>query len=227
MSFVAAGVGIAGLGFGVYQSIHGASQAKKQQRALESKANGAPTYGPNKSINDYYQTALGRYNVDPTNSLQYQQAQRGINNNLASGISAIQDRRSAGALPRLMSAADNQLTNAGVRAEQSQNQRFNELGRATQMKSGDDRYAFNVNQEQPYQRQYDLIAQKASGANRELSAGLQNINNGLQSFAAMKSAGAYGNLWGNKATATGTKTRIPGDPQTPNSYTPMNGYNLV
>ncbi len=185
---------LAPLAIGAYQAIAGGIKAHKQQKALEAKANGAPVYGPNKGINDYYQTALNRYQVDPTNSLQYQMAQKAINNNLATGINALQDRRSAGALPRLISAASNQTTAAGVRAEQDRNQKFNELGRATQMKAGDDRMGFQYNQEQPYQRQYDLIAQKASGANRELSAGISNINNGIQSFAAMKSNGV--DMWG-------------------------------
>jgi hypothetical protein len=196
MSFIAAGVGIAGVGLGAYQAISGGVKAHKAQKELERQTNMAPKYGPNKSINDYYQTSLNRYNVDPSNSLQYQMAQKAINNNLAAGISAAQDRRSAGALPRLISASDNQLTNAGVRAEQDRNQRFNELGRATQMKAGDDRMAFNINQEQPYQANYNLTAQKASGANKELSAGISNISNGAQSLAAMSSSGMFNNTDG-------------------------------
>lgn len=217
MSVVAAGVGIAGLGLGAYQAIHGANVASKGQKALQRQANEAPQYN-NKSVGDYYQQALNRYNVDPANTLQYQRAQQAVNNNLATGINALHNGRSAGALPRLIAASDNQLNNAGLQAEQQRNQRFNELGRASQMKAGDDRYAFNVNKEQPYQRNYALTAAMASGGNREESAGIQNIAGGLGSLAAMSSTGMFNS---NGQSKSGYK--LGNDPDVPIGYNPARG----
>jgi hypothetical protein len=221
-SVVAAGIGIAGVGIGAYQAIHGASVASKGQKALERQANEAPQYN-NRSVNDYYQQALNRYNVDPSNTLQYQRAQQAVNNNLATGINALHNGRAAGNLPRLIAASDNQLNNAGVQAEQQRNQRFNELGRASQMKAGDDRYAFNVNKEQPYQRQYSLTAAMASGGNREESAGIQNVFSGANSLAAMSNSGMFNRSDGTSVFSKKNPYKLGNAGDNSTGYNPANG----
>lgn len=159
--------GIAGLA----QSIGGWIQQRKATKALEKNP-----YVQNQGILDYYNKALQRYNVSPTDSAMYKRNMQGIDRGVATGINALNDRRSgiAGASSILRSANDARL-NADVAAEQQQNQRFGVLGQATNMKLGEDRYAFDT--------KYNLQAAKAAGGNQIFNAGLSNIFGAGQSLA--------------------------------------------
>ncbi len=178
---VAAIPGLVQAGGGLLQSILGGNKAKKAETALENLK--TPTYTSNKSIGDYYNTALQRYGVNPYQSQQYQYAMNNANSATAAGINSLQDRRSAvGGISRLASIQNNAGLRAGIAAEQEQSQRFNQLGGATQMKAGDDRMAFQYNQVAPYEKNYNLLAMKAgAGANMQ-NAGIQNAFNGLSSL---------------------------------------------
>lgn len=167
-------------GIGLAQSLIGGSRAKKAENELENLQ--TPKYTKNKSIRDYYGQALQRYNVNPYQSQQYQYAQQMSDRNLGAGIGALQDRRSAvGGISRLTAGANNAALRAGIAAEEQQNQRFNQLGAATGMQAADDRMAFQYNEIAPYEKQYNLLASKASGGARIQNAGLSNIFGGLQS----------------------------------------------
>lgn len=50
------------------------------------------------------------------------------------------------------------------------------------MKAGEDRMAFEVNQQQPFERKYNLLAMKAGAANQTANAGMSNIFGGLQNL---------------------------------------------
>lgn len=162
--------GLAGLG----QTIGGAIQAHRATKKLENLQ--SPTYTPNSSILDYYNKALSRYGVDPTDSAMYKRNQLGLQRNMATGISALQDRHSAlGGITKLVQAGNDASLNSQVAAENERNQRFGALGTATGMKAGEDAKAFQINQQDPYERKYNLLAAKASGGNQILNSGLSNI----------------------------------------------------
>jgi hypothetical protein len=165
---------------GIGQSIFGGIREHKAIKALEAQK--TPTYNPNKSILDYYNTALQRYNVNPYQSQQYQNDTQNASRNTAAGVGALQDRRSAiGGISRLTAIQNNSNLQAGINAENSQNQRFSQLGQATGMRSADDRYGFQINSLMPYEKQRELLGLKASGGANIMNAGLSNIFGGLSS----------------------------------------------
>lgn len=175
MSWVAAGVSA---GVGVFQAVSGGIKAHKAQKALENL--NSPTYAPNAGLGTYYKTALDRYNTNPYDSQQYTQATNAAKRSQAAGLSALNDRRGGVAgVARLTAISDNTSLKAGAQAEQQQNARFGQLGQAAQMKAGDDRYAFQINQLLPYQQKYQLLSGKAIAGNQELNAGLSNIYGGV------------------------------------------------
>ena len=185
---VSLGIGATQFGIGALQSLIGGNKQKKAQEALENLQ--TPTYNANSSILDYYNKALQRYNTNPYQSQQYQYGIQEGNRNQAAGVNALQGRNSAvGGISRLIALSNNNALQTGISAENEQNQRFGQLGGATQMKSADDQYGFQINKLMPYQKQLDLLTAKAGGGGQVLNAGLSNIFGGL--------SGAASNFLGN------------------------------
>lgn len=184
-------------GIGAIQTGYGMIQAARMQKKLERLQ--TPTYAKNQGILDYYNTALRRYNTNPYESGQYKQATQQIGRNMAQGLSALSDRKSAVAgVSRLVQGANDASLNAGLIAENKRDQYFRELGSATAMKAGEDRMAFQQNVMAPYEKKYNLLAMKASGANGIANAGLQNVMGGLQGMNQYAMAeNMYGETGGN------------------------------
>lgn len=175
--------GLAQLGIGFF----GGRKARKQLENLQS-----PTYTPAKSISDYYHQALNRYNENPYQSNLYKLQAQNIARGTAQGLSSLQDRRSALAgVAGLIQGQNDALLKAGVAAEQQRDQRFAQLGGASQAMGAEQRQAFNINQMQPFERKYNQLAQKAAGYNQLFNAGLSNYFGGAQS-GGMAAASAYG-----------------------------------
>jgi hypothetical protein len=169
-------------GIGAVQGVAGYFGAKKAQRQLEGLA--SPVYSPSKPINDYYSQALNRYQQSPYQSNLYKMQSQNIARGTAQGISGLQDRRSALAgIPGLVQQQNDSLLKAGATAEQDQSQKFAQLGSATQAKAADDQRVFNINNMMPYERKYNMLAQKAAANNQLMNAGLQNVFGGAQSSA--------------------------------------------
>lgn len=183
-----------GAGAGLIQSLVAGGKARKAQKQLEGLASNVPQYKQNQSILDYYNTALSRYGVSPTDSAMYKRQQQSINRNVASGLNTLQNTRSAiGGASSLVRAANDASLNAEVAAEQQRDQRFGVLGGATGMKAAEDAKAFEQNVNLPYQLKYNLLSQKAGAANQTANAGLSNIFSGLQNWSNMKMLeGGYG-----------------------------------
>ncbi len=191
MSFVAAGVGIAGLGFSAYQTIHGASEAKKAQNALKSQQ--TPTYTPNKSILDYYQEAKNRYQTSPYNSLQYQVSQNQINRNQGQAVNQLQQGRSAlGGIGAVTQMSNDAQLKAQAAAEAQKNQAFNAYGKATGAEAADQSKQFQINKMLPYQQKRNLLAQQASGYTQLENAGLSNLGNSVGALSRVN----WGNIFG-------------------------------
>lgn len=167
--------------FGIGQSIF--SGRKKAERALNKQIDNAPKTSANKSILDFYNTALSRYNVNPTDSAMYKRQQQNIGRNQATALSSLQDRRSglAGASSILRASNDASL-DANVAAEQERNQRFGMLGNATGMKANEDERVFEQNEMLPFNLRTQLKAQQLQGANQRANAGTQNIFGGAQTL---------------------------------------------
>lgn len=173
-------------GAGLVQGLVGAISARKNQRKLESLASNVPQYRQNQGILDYYNQALARYGVSPTDSALYKRNMQNINRNVATGLNSLQDRRSAiGGTASILRAANDATLNTEVAAENEKNQRFGVLGGATGMKAAEDAKAFEQNVNLPYQLKYNLLSQKAGAANQMGNAGLSNIFGGLQNWSNM------------------------------------------
>lgn len=173
---------------GLAQSIFGGAKARKYNRQLEQQINNTPKYEANKSVMDYYNQALSRYGVSPTETALYKQQIQNINRGVASGVASLQDRRSGTAgISSLLRSANDAYLGANVAAEQQRNQRFNELGQATNMRASEEQKMFQQNKMLPFELKYNLTSQKAGAASQTANAGLQNIFGGLQNWGNYKS----------------------------------------
>jgi hypothetical protein len=170
----------ASVGLGAAQMISSNKAQKRAQSALERQAQNSPLRKESKSLNDYYQEALNRYNESPYQSAAYQQAMQNARRTTASGLGALQDRRSAiGGISRLGGLESGASQRAVAQGEQMQAQRFSELGRATQMKKRDEDELFDINEMTPYQRKLQLEQMKGAAAGERYNAGMQMVGQGL------------------------------------------------
>lgn len=165
----------------------------KQGRAAHQLQNlQSPKYNQNQSILDYYNKALSKYNVNPYQTDLYRMQEKQADRGLASGLSALQSRGQALAgINNLVQGRSDNLLKAGAMAEQQQQQNLNRVGQAAQLKAGEDKAAFNINEQAPFERKYNLLAMKASGGTNIANAGLTNLFGGLQSDQQMKMLDKY------------------------------------
>lgn len=163
---------------GAAQTLIGALGMHRNQKNLDNLGN--PVYQPNRAINDYYMEAKNRAETSPYNSTYYQTAEKGAQRGLAAGIGALGDRRSAGGgVGALVQGEQDQLQKAGVTAEGMQRQNFGQYGQAVGMKAGDDREAFQINQEDPFQRKYGELTQRLNNSRQLFNSGVSNLFGGL------------------------------------------------
>ena len=218
MSFVAAGVGVAGLGISAYQTIHGADQAKKAQNALKNQQ--TPVYTPNKSILDYYQEAKNRYETSPYNTAQFQLAQQGIGRNQAAGLTNLQNSRSAlGGVGNLVQQSNDANLKAVAQTEAQRSNAFNQYARAAGAEGADISKQFQINKMLPYTQNRNLYAQEASGYTQLENAGMYGLQNSAMALGKVNWGKIFG---GDGSPSTGVTTPYSGGGQLP-SYTPMTG----
>lgn len=169
------------------------SGRKRAERELNDTVARAPKYTGDRGIASYYQQALNRYNTNPTDSAMFIRNMRDINRGTTNALGQLQDRRAGiagvGAINR---QANDATLNAQVQAENQRNQRFSQLGGATQMQNQDNRYKFQTNEVDPFQLKLSLASMKSQAANSRFNAGLQTLNN-LGQNVGMMSGGIGGN----------------------------------
>lgn len=172
---------LAEVGAGAIQTIIGGIRASKAQKQLEKMQ--SPVYTPNKSILDYYNMALNKYQTSPYNTTMYKKAVQDTGRSTAQGLDALRGRGGAVAgVSNLIANQNNNLLAAAANAENRKMQEFGVLGNATGMKANEQRRAFDINQMAPFERKYNLIAAKAGGGNQVMGAGLSNIFNGANAY---------------------------------------------
>lgn len=198
-ALMAAGQGIKQQQLGALQSVIGFFGGRKAKKALESQQ--TPVYTPAKSITDYYNQALQRYQESPYQSNLYKMQANNIARGTAQGLSGLQDRRSALAgVSGLVQNQNDALLKATAAAEQQKDQRFGQLGAASQAMAGEERQAFNINKMLPYQNRRDILTQKAGGYAQMLNAGLTNFFGGGQT-GAIAGGSALNNMSGQRNPA--------------------------
>jgi len=180
---------------GAAQAIGGAIQNRKYTKKVEGLIKG---YQPNASIMDYYNKALAKYDVNPYNSAAYRQGQQNINSNLATGITATQNRGAGvGAVGSLVAGANRASLGNVANAEQMQGANLSRLGQAAAMKTAEDKYKF--------EGLTNLYGAKAGGGANIMNAGLMNIGNAANSFSQMM---AMNKMYGTPKTKTGKSGNV-------------------
>jgi hypothetical protein len=158
------------------QAIGGWIQASRAEKQYNKLIN---SYKPNQSIMDYYSKALQKYNVNPYQSPMYRQSMQGADRGLATGISALQDRRSALAgVGGLVQRYNDASLKAAATAEGQQSQALGQLGQATGMKAQEEKY--------PFELKANLLAMKAGGGTNIANAGIKNLGDAASTYAQMQ-----------------------------------------
>jgi hypothetical protein len=201
VSALTVGSGLLGVGQALF------SGKNKRQADLENYEKQTPMYSGGQSINDYYQKALSRYNVNPYSSplyaMQMQNAQRATNQ----GLQAASDRRGGlGMIGKLTGLQDDATLKAAITAENDQSKRLAQLGGAANALTQNQKYTYQNNQLNPYLRQLQLKNQQASGAANVFNAGLSNVFGSLSSGALL----ANGNAQLAKKLAAGVGSNVNG-----------------
>ena len=80
------------------------------------------------------------------------------------------------------------MQSLGAQAEGQRNQRFNQFGNATQIKSGEYQREFDFNKMTPYNRKLQLEQMKGAAAGEQFNAGLQMIGQGANAGATIAAA---------------------------------------
>jgi hypothetical protein len=187
---------------GAFQSA--TSGRKKAERDFESFAKQRPLAKSSASLDNYYQQAVNRYNENPYQSQQYQVGAMNAQRATAQGIGALQDRRSAiGGIGRLALGQNAAMQNLGVQAEAQRNARFGQLGSATQMKTAQDRYLYDINEATPFNTMLGIKQMKSQAANERYNAGLNMIGSAAGNY-------ALGSMYGG-AAKTPKKASVASD----------------
>jgi hypothetical protein len=196
---------------GGISAISSNKKRKSRERELDEYAKQSPLYGGSKPISEYYQQALNRYNENPYQSQQYQMGAMNARRATAQGLGALQDRRSAiGGISRLQAGQNYAMQNLGAQAEAQRNQRFGQLGGATQMKNADLMQQFDINKMTPYNRILGLKQMKAQAANQQYAQDVQNTFSSLGNLASVGMMADYGGGQGdlqNQYNARNTKIK--------------------
>ena len=183
---IAATTAGAGALAGGISAIGSNKRRKARERELDEYAKQSPLYGGSKPISEYYQQAMNRYNENPYQSQQYKMGAMEARRGAAQGIGALQDRRSAiGGISRLEANQNAAMQNLGAQAEAQRNQRFGQLGTATQMKNADLMQQFDINKMTPYNRQFGLKQMKSQAANQQYAQDVQNTFSSLGNLASV------------------------------------------
>jgi hypothetical protein len=173
MSYVA--LGVAGV-TGIVQIA--AAQKKKKEAALEEQASHAPKYTGSNTLEKYYQQSQQLANTAAQNSALYKQNQNQANRNLGAGLAATNVIQGGqGAVAGLVSGANDAAGRNIAGAEAQKERRFGQFGQATQMKAADDWKKFQINEQQPWETKYNLLAAKAAAAAQQQQAGFSNLTN--------------------------------------------------
>lgn len=163
------------------------SGKKAKEAALEQQAANAPQYQGSSALADLYQRSLQQANTAAQQSAMYKQNMNLIRRNLAQGLAAGAGKLGQGGVAKLVAGANDASSNALIGAEQQRERRFGQLANVTGQKAAEDYRKFQINQQQPWETKYNLLAAKAARAAEQQAAGLSNIYGGLTQGAKLAS----------------------------------------
>jgi len=159
-------------GIGAYSA---SRKRKKSEAALEAEV---AKQKPNESILDYYNKAYSKYSPNAYQSAEYNQQMRSVLGNQATGINALQNRRSALAgLPSIVQGTNVAAGRAAAGAEATQRANLGMLGQSAGAKAGEENRI--------KQMRLNLMAQKAAAQAQTQNALTQGAFNSLSNAAAL------------------------------------------
>jgi hypothetical protein len=204
---------LAQAGIGAYQALTSGRGAA--ERDFESFAKQRPLAKASPTLENYYQQRLSAANENPYQSAQYMIARQEADRRLASGLGALQQRGGAISGISKLDLMRTDAQNQAIRnAENYRMQNLNQLGQATQMKTAQDRYLYDVNQATPFNTMLGIKQMKSAAANERYNAGL-NMIGGAASNYMLGSIYGGGTGAANKtisATPSTLTSNIPGSP---------------
>lgn len=156
-----------------------------------------PIYRRNQGILDFYDNALRKYNVQPTETTEYKLAKQNIGQGVVQGLNAAQDRRSGlAAIPSLISGQNNALLKAAINAENQKQRQAGTVLQAGNQATAEKMREYRFNEMGPFEKKYNLLAMKAAGLSRKETAGMQGLYNSLGSMGDMGGFGGGGGGFG-------------------------------
>ena len=203
-------LGQAALG-GIQALTSGRGAAEKD---FENFAKKRPLAKASPTLENYYQKTLSAANENPYQSAQYMISRQEADRRLASGLGALQQRGGAISGISKLDLMRTDAQNQAIRnAENLRGQNLNRLGQATQMKVGQDKYLYDVNQATPFNTMLGIKQMKSAAANERFNAGLNMIGSAAGNY-------AMGSMYGGGATLKDKvsplnnplSTNIPGSP---------------
>lgn len=197
-------------GLSALQTGLGFIQAARGRKELKKEIAGLPQYQQSKGILDYYNQAMQRYGVSPTQTAAYKRQMANIQRAGASGLANLGSARERlGATSSIVRSMADAGLGAEVAAEQEQSRRFGQLGQAAQLKRGEEMAAFQQNQVLPSQMRLQMAAQRAAGGTQIANTGISNLFGAAQSAATQN---LYRDIYGVEGKST--------TPRYPKNYVP-------
>ena len=185
---------------GLIQGVMGIAAGTKARDAENELENmQVPSYKRNQGIIDYYDEALRKYKVAPTESAGYKVNKQNIMQGTTQGLKALQDRRSGLAgIPTLIGNQNNSLLKAAVQAEQDKSRQASIVSSAAGQAMAEHDREYQYNQIWPYQKKYNLLAMKAAALSKRQTANEQGALSSLSSIDSMGggSGGGMGSMGG-------------------------------
>jgi len=193
----AATIGLITAGAGALTSggmaIGAAAKRKKREKELDALAANSPIYKPSKSIQSYYQEAKNRYQESPYQSPEYQAGLKNINQASAEAVFGAQRLGAGiGGVSKIAGNKTNALENLALGIGGRRDQRFRELGQASQAMLGEERMAFDINKQTPYNRKFGLGQYKAQAENERYNRAVAGTFNALGNAASIGMASSGG-----------------------------------
>lgn len=212
LPLLALSLGQAALG-GIQALTSGRGKAEKD---FENFAKKRPLAKASPTLENYYQKTLSAANENPYQSAQYMISRQEADRRLASGLGALQQRGGAISGISKLDLMRTDAQNQAIRnAENLRGQNLNRLGQATQMKVGQDKYLYDVNQATPFNTMLGIKQMKSAAANERFNAGLNMIGSAAGNY-------AMGSMYGGGQSPTlkdkvsplnnPLSTNIPGSP---------------
>lgn len=176
---------------GLIQAVMGidaGSKARDAESELENMQ--VPSYRRNQSILDFYDEALRKYKVHPTETAEYKLGKQQINQGTIQGLKEGQNRRSGMAIiPSLISGQNNSLLKLAAKAEQDKSRQASIVSSAAGPAMAEHDREYQYNQIWPFQKKYNLLAMKAANLSKRQTA---NEQGALSSLSSIDSMGSFG-----------------------------------